>query len=66
MDRNKTVRDMVNAHVPILLQLISTLSLVVIAFSATCISSSLEEISGTGEMATKASATNALASDRLP
>ena len=35
MDGNKTVRDMVNAHLPILLQLISTLSLVVIAFSAT-------------------------------
>ena len=66
MDGNKTVRDMVNAHLPILLQLISTLSLVVIAFSATCISSSLKEISGTGEMATKGSATNALASDRLP
>jgi len=66
MDGNKTVRDMVNAHLPILLQLISTLSLVVIAFSATCISSSLKEISGTGEMATKASVTNALASDRLP
>ena len=26
MDGNKTVRDMVNAHLPILLQLISTLS----------------------------------------
>jgi len=57
---------MVNAHLPILLQLISTVSLVVIAFSATCISSSLKEISGKGEMAMKTSAMQASAFLRLP
>ncbi|AII42548.1 hypothetical protein KR100_04095 [Synechococcus sp. KORDI-100] len=65
MDGKKTVRDMVNVHLPILLQLISTLSLVVIAFSATCISSSLKEISGQGEMATNASASDATATQPL-
>ncbi|RPF84011.1 MAG: hypothetical protein CBB80_002870 [Synechococcus sp. TMED20] len=66
MEGNKTMRDMVNAHLPILLQLISTVSLVVIAFSATCISSSLKEISGKGEMAMKTSAMQASAFLRLP
>ena len=66
MEGNKTMRDMVNAHLPILLQLISTLSLVVIAFSATCISSSLRQISGTGEMALNGSSMPASVIDRLP
>ena len=66
MEGNKTVRDMVNAHLPILLQLISTLSLVVIAFSATCISSSLKEISGKGERAMDTSAMPASVMNRLP
>ena len=48
MEGNKTMRDMVNAHLPILLQLISTVSLVVIAISAIGINSSLQENSGTG------------------
>ena len=48
MEGNKTMRDMVNAHLPILLQLISTVSLVVIAVSAIGINSSLQENSGTG------------------
>ena len=60
------MRDMVNAHLPILLQLISTLSLVVIAFSATCISSSLKEISGKGERAMDTSAMPASVMNRLP
>ena len=46
MEGNKTMRDMVNAHLPILLQLISTVSLVVIAVSAIGINSSLKETSG--------------------
>ena len=48
MEGNKTMRDMVNAHLPILLQLISTVSLVVIAVSAIGINSSLQETSGNG------------------
>ena len=48
MEGNKTMRDMVNAHLPILLQLISTVSLVVIAVSAIGINSSLQENSGRG------------------
>ena len=48
MEGNKTMRDMVNAHLPILLQLISTVSLVVIAVSAIGINSSLQENSGQG------------------
>ena len=66
MEGNKTMRDMVNAHLPILLQLISAVSLVVIAFSATCISSSLREISGKGEMALNGSSMPASVIDRLP
>ena len=66
MEGNKTMRDMVNAHLPILLQLIGTLSLVVIAFSATCISSSLKEISGKGERAMDTSAMPASVMNRLP
>lgn len=66
MEGNKTMRDMVNAHLPILLQLISTLSLVAIAFSATCISSSLKEISGKGERAMDTSAMPASVMNRLP
>ena len=38
-------RERLNAHLPILLQLISTLSLVVIALSAICGSQSLKELS---------------------
>jgi hypothetical protein len=48
MEGNKTMRDMVNAHLPILLQLISTVSLVVIAVSAIGINSSLQENSSKG------------------
>ena len=48
MEGNKTMRDMVNAHLPILLQLISTVSLVVIAVSAIGINSTLQETSGNG------------------
>ena len=42
------MRDMVNAHLPILLQLISTVSLMVIAVSAIGINSSLQENSSKG------------------
>ena len=40
-----TIRDRVNAHLPILLQVLSTASLIVIALSALCGSKSLRELS---------------------
>ena len=40
-----TLRDKVNAHLPIVLQGLSTVSLVVIALSAVCGSKSLKELS---------------------
>ena len=40
-----TIRDRVNAHLPILLQVLSTASLIVIALSAICGSKSLKELS---------------------
>ncbi len=45
-----TVRDRVNAHLPIVLQFISTVSLVVIALSAVCASQSLKELSTSHEI----------------
>ena len=47
-----TIRDRVNAHLPIVLQVLSTASLIVIALSAICGSKSLKELSqshGMGE-----------------
>ena len=41
-----TIRDRINAHLPIVLQLLSTASLVVIALSALCGSQSLKELAG--------------------
>ena len=40
-----TIRDRVNAHLPIALQVLSTASLIVIALSAICGSKSLKELS---------------------
>ena len=40
-----TIRDKVNAHLPIVLQVLSTGSLIVIALSAICGSKSLKELS---------------------
>ena len=45
-----TVRERINAHLPIALQLLSTLSLVVIALSAICCSQSLKELSESHDM----------------
>ena len=39
-----TIRDRVNAHLPIVLQVLSTASLIVIALSAICGSKSLKEL----------------------
>ena len=45
-----TFRDRVNEHLPIILQLLSTASLVVIALSALCSSQSLKQLAGSHEM----------------
>ena len=45
-----TFRDRVNAHLPSVLQLLSTASLVVIALSAICGSQSLKKLSEAHEM----------------
>ncbi len=44
-----TIRERINAHLPIVLQLLSTASLVVIALSALCGSQSLKELAGSHE-----------------
>tara|TARA_B100000700_G_C15060806_1_gene865656 strand:- start:7479 stop:7667 length:189 start_codon:yes stop_codon:yes gene_type:complete len=43
-------RERVNAHLPTVMQLISTASLVVIALSAICGSKSLKKLAGSHEM----------------
>ncbi len=45
-----TFRDRVNAHLPVVLQLLSTASLVVIALSALCGSQSLKKLAVSHEM----------------
>ena len=44
-----TLRDKVNSHLPIVLQFLSTTSLIVIAVSAICGSQSLKKLSGAHE-----------------
>ncbi len=49
-----SIRDRINSHLPIVLQVLSTASLVVIALSALCGSQSLKELAGShdrGEIA---------------
>ena len=45
-----TARERINAHLPIVLQFLSTASLVVIALSAICASGSLKRLSESHEM----------------
>ena len=45
-----TLRERINSHLPIILQLLSTASLVVIALSAICGSQSLKKLSSASEM----------------
>ena len=45
-----TFRERINSHLPIVLQLISTASLVLIALSAICGSQSLKKLSSAHEM----------------
>jgi len=45
-----TFRERINSHLPVVLQLLSTASLVVIALSAICGSQSLKKMSSAHEM----------------
>ena len=45
-----SIRDRVNAHLPIVLQFLSSASLVAIAMSSICASQSLKEIAGSHEV----------------
>ena len=45
-----TLRERINSHLPIVLKLLSTASLVVIALSAICGSQSLKKLSSAHEM----------------
>ena len=45
-----TLRERINSHLPIILQFLSTVSLVVIALSAICGSQSLKKLSSNHEM----------------
>ena len=45
-----SIRERINSHLPIVLQFLSTASLVVIALSAICGSQSLKKLSGAHEM----------------
>ena len=47
-----TLRERINSHLPVVLQLLSTASLIVIALSALCGSQSLKKLSGAHEMPT--------------
>ena len=49
-----TFRERINSHLPIVLQLLSTASLVVIALSAICGSQSLKRLSSAHEMPSSA------------
>tara|TARA_B100000700_G_C14898864_1_gene786341 strand:+ start:955 stop:1143 length:189 start_codon:yes stop_codon:yes gene_type:complete len=44
------LKDKLNSHLPIILQLLSTLSLIVIAMSAICGSKSLKELAGSHQI----------------
>tara|TARA_Y100001968_G_C18892970_1_gene497105 strand:- start:225 stop:398 length:174 start_codon:yes stop_codon:yes gene_type:complete len=45
-----TLRERINSHLPVVLQLLSTASLIVIALSAICGSQSLKKLSSGQEM----------------
>ena len=49
-----TLRERINSHLPIVLKLLSTASLVVIALSAICGSQSLKKLSSSNEMPSSA------------
>tara|TARA_B100000700_G_C14992349_1_gene831957 strand:+ start:445 stop:636 length:192 start_codon:yes stop_codon:yes gene_type:complete len=47
-----SIKERINAHLPIVLQLLSTVSLVIIALSAICGSQSLKKLSAAHEIET--------------
>ena len=55
-----TFRERINSHLPIVLQLLSTASLVVIALSAICGSQSLKKLSAYNELPVSIEANNDL------
>ena len=50
-----TVRDRINAHLPIVLEVLRTGSLIVIALSTICASQSLKQMAGSHELPSEAS-----------
>ena len=54
-----TIRDRINSHLPIVLQCLSTASLVAIALSAICGSQSLKELAGSHQLPNTHEATKA-------
>jgi len=53
-----TVRDRINAHLPIVLEVLRTGSLVVIALATICASQSLKQMAGSHELPSEASQMN--------
>ena len=53
-----TFRERINAHLPVVLQLLSTASLIVIALSAICGSNSLKKLSSAYELPSSAELQN--------
>ncbi len=58
IDLMTTVRDRINAHLPIVLEVLRTGSLVVIALSMICASQSLKQMSGGHDAPSEVSATH--------
>ena len=52
------VREMVNAHLPVVLKVINSAALVAIALSAICAADSLKEMSGKGDAPAAITETN--------
>ncbi|ABM78001.1 Conserved hypothetical protein [Prochlorococcus marinus str. MIT 9303] len=57
-DLMTTVRDRINAHLPIVLEVLRTGSLVVIALSTICASQSLKQMAGGHDAPSEVSATH--------
>ena len=57
IDLMTTVRDRINAHLPIVLEVLRTGSLVVIALSTICASQSLKQMAGGHDVPSEVSAT---------
>ena len=53
-----SVRDMVNTHLPVVLNVINSAALIAIALSAVCAADSLKEMSGKGSAPAAVTETN--------